>query len=375
MNVSTMDESCVSTVENKAAPPEASAPLAAAWTTPQNAAPISWNFNETSSDATYFPHPLFFGQYLPAPWPAQEKSLAANGMPTAVDAAAGPSTPSTLDESNPMSVVKANKDKRGSLSYVAMIFKAIIESPQKQLTLGEIYAIILQQYPAFCASKKGWQNSIRHNLSLNECFVKVPRIPGVNEGKGCFWTIGPGAEDLYKDGDYQRRRRMKRATYRASAPNTAAFPPNICADDAHFSLWSSTWQPRNAWPVNHIQSASFPPAYPPPSNALLQPGVAFPQSGAAGSHQRFMMSVPPFPNSFQRHCTPRAGYTATKPVRAGNLVPDWTGSPTGFPFVGSFPNLYPGYPGQVMRAAASRKFAGSNGTVRVDNPLLHNKGN
>ncbi|OQV13836.1 putative Forkhead box protein L2 [Hypsibius exemplaris] len=104
--------------------------------------------------------------------------------------------------------------KRPALSYVALIFKAIQESPGKKLALTDIYAYIIGKYPYFVNNKKGWQNSIRHNLSLNDCFIKLPREPGTGERKGCYWAVDPACEEMYKDGNYQRRRRMKRVLYR-----------------------------------------------------------------------------------------------------------------------------------------------------------------
>ncbi|KAL4717865.1 hypothetical protein ACJJTC_001014 [Scirpophaga incertulas] len=106
-------------------------------------------------------------------------------------------------------------------SYVALITMAIQNSQMKRATLSEIYAYITKEFPYYEKNKKGWQNSIRHNLSLNECFIKVPREGG-GERKGNYWTLDAQCGDMFENGNYRRRRRMKKP-YRANPYGKALF--------------------------------------------------------------------------------------------------------------------------------------------------------
>ncbi|TGZ79174.1 hypothetical protein EX30DRAFT_321793, partial [Ascodesmis nigricans] len=89
-----------------------------------------------------------------------------------------------------------NKEKKPHWSYALMIAQAILSSESEQLTLASIYQFIMDKYAFYRHSNMGWQNSIRHNLSLNKAFRKIPRR--VDEpGKGMKWELLPEFRDEY----------------------------------------------------------------------------------------------------------------------------------------------------------------------------------
>jgi len=100
----------------------------------------------------------------------------------------------SLEDLDGRTVEVANKYSKPKMSYAQLICEAILHSKDNQLTLSEIYSEIHRRHPYYLLENRNWQNSIRHNLTLNKCFVKVPRSS--NEGRGSYWTMEKGAENI-----------------------------------------------------------------------------------------------------------------------------------------------------------------------------------
>ncbi|KAJ3996022.1 hypothetical protein F5050DRAFT_1572337 [Lentinula boryana] len=77
--------------------------------------------------------------------------------------------------------------------YSTLIRYAIKGSPNQKLLLEDIYYAIESRFPYFRTAPNGWKNSVRHNLSLNPCFEKVPR-PLTDRGKGSYWTVNDNVD-------------------------------------------------------------------------------------------------------------------------------------------------------------------------------------
>lgn len=91
-------------------------------------------------------------------------------------------------------------------SYISLITMAIQNNPTRMLTLSEIYQFIMDLFPFYRQNQQRWQNSIRHSLSFNDCFVKIPRTPD-KPGKGSFWTLHPDSGNMFENGCYLRRQK------------------------------------------------------------------------------------------------------------------------------------------------------------------------
>ncbi|SSD62171.1 uncharacterized protein SCODWIG_03933 [Saccharomycodes ludwigii] len=116
-----------------------------------------------------------------------------------------PSTELNSDLSRP-----ENKNVKPPFSYATMITQAILSTHEGAMSLADIYNFIENHYSYYKYSKSGWQNSIRHNLSLNKAFEKVNRRPG-EPGKGMKWRIAENFQkeflDRYREGKVSKIKR------------------------------------------------------------------------------------------------------------------------------------------------------------------------
>jgi hypothetical protein len=92
-------------------------------------------------------------------------------------------------------------------SYIGLIAMAILSSAEKKLVLADIYQYILDNFPYFRHRGHGWRNSIRHNLSINDCFMKAGRA---SNGKGHYWAVHPACQEDFQKGDFSRRKAQRK---------------------------------------------------------------------------------------------------------------------------------------------------------------------
>ncbi|CAM4699204.1 unnamed protein product [Lepidochelys olivacea] len=183
-------------------------------------------------------------------------------------------TPGSSERKSVEEVVRGNPPIPESLdpldkpnqSYIALISTAILSSPGKKLLLSDIYQWIMDNYPYFKNKEKSWRNSVRHNLSLNECFIKAGRS---DNGKGHFWAIHPANLDDFSKGDYHRRRarrRIRRMAVNLNYCHPYAFYGLSCCPGRVCLCCPPYAHPAGPSPSAHCQPG-FPllPLYPPAS--------------------------------------------------------------------------------------------------------------
>ena len=125
-------------------------------------------------------------------------------------------------------------------SYIALIAMSIQKSKSGMVTLNDIYQFIMETFPFYRQNQQRWQNSIRHSLSFNDCFVKVPRSAD-RPGKGSYWTLHNQAGNMFENGCYLRRqKRFKCERDRLAAAAALAESNKLSTSTCSNSSSSST---------------------------------------------------------------------------------------------------------------------------------------
>lgn len=138
---------------------------------------------------------------------------------------------------------------RPPYSYVALICLAITSSPNKRLTLQEIYNYISTNFKYYKHAGKNWKNSIRHNLSLNKCFYRIPKEGG-GQRKGGYWLFDSNHENMFQNNNWRRRVRMKRPKGQTDTPSTSV------------TLVPPAFTPTIRPPHSYLNHPYYPPHYP-----------------------------------------------------------------------------------------------------------------
>ncbi|KAJ5267054.1 transcriptional regulator family: Forkhead [Penicillium angulare] len=147
------------------------------------------------------------------------------------------------------------KDLKPPYSYATLIAQAIFSSEEEKLTLNSIYNWIMERYAFYRHSQSGWQNSIRHNLSLNKAFQKVPRRTD-EPGKGMKWQIAAEYREEY------RKKQTRKGTQSSAPSSPATKEPPSSARAAHIASIDTSFPAtaKKSPPVSSPGFSSFPVA-------------------------------------------------------------------------------------------------------------------
>ncbi|GAA6010172.1 hypothetical protein JCM11491_005375 [Sporobolomyces phaffii] len=229
-------------------------------------------------------------------------------------------------------VGQQDPDKKPTWSYAALIGQAIFSAEDRKMSLADIYSFIMRCYPYYKKQDAGWQNSIRHNLSLNECFVKTARGAN-NPGKGSLWAIVAGCEEQFADGGFVKRggagsARKSRGKAAQQAPKPEPQPTargssrrNRGASPA-VSVISSRSESASA-PGNRPSTLLIPESMPPPSRDYSPASISVrsatplsppPQMPLSASVLEFTIPPPPLlPRAASVASMRRAEYRQDEP--------------------------------------------------------------
>ncbi|KAI4150424.1 MAG: hypothetical protein LQ340_004084 [Diploschistes diacapsis] len=236
--------------------------------------------------------------------------------------------PAYIPEPHDMPIVEDDGSKP-PYSYASLIAMSILRAPSRRLTLAQIYKWITDTFSYYRTAETGWQNSIRHNLSLNKAFIKQER-PKDDPGKGNYWMIEPGMEATFiKEKPSRRPAGPVRFQMQSGSDFRPSSSAGLAGPRSEASLAAPSPLPQDSGLVG---SESLPQQLPPPvpqsalqdAPAELSSDATIPASDPALLEED---SMPPPASRARLSSPPNA-------IRSSPPVPDRTASCQGTPFLG-----------------------------------------
>lgn len=221
----------------------------------------------------------------------------------------------------PTTVGKKNSSRRnawGNLSYADLITQAITSAQDNRLTLSQIYEWMVQNVPYFKDkgdnnSSAGWKNSIRHNLSLHNRFM---RVQNEGTGKSSWWMINPDA----KPGKSVRRRAASMETSkfekrRGRGKKKTEALRNGATADATPSPSSSVSESLDMFPDSPMHSSNF------QLSPDFRPRAAS-NASSCGRLSPIPSMIPPEPDWGNDYTPPGGEYTSTSEFSQTDFASD-----------------------------------------------------
>jgi hypothetical protein len=166
--------------------------------------------------------------------------------------------------------LERSEDRKSPLPYIGMIAEAIDSSPDKKMVLSEIYAYMERNFFQYLSGKPRWRNTVRHNLSFHNCFVKCECSRRGNRSH--FWSIHPDYIEQFKRGNF-----TKTLSPPVEQTNTSSYAleqqilhRNSC-ENYHRFLPNSGYKNYFHYDRNTPLSTFYPVVPPPPPRNVLFP--------------------------------------------------------------------------------------------------------
>ena len=167
-------------------------------------------------------------------------------------------------------------DQKPPYSYISLTAMAIWNSPEKMCTLADIYKFIMDAFPYYRKNTQRWQNSLRHNLSFNDCYIKIPRRPD-RPGKGAYWTLHPSAMNMFENGSFLRRRKRfkisktEKEALEAGLQHIQQGRPIDMVENTRLTEPVTTSSQRQAFTIENLASSDAKPKPEPSSVSIPTP--------------------------------------------------------------------------------------------------------